>query len=977
MPVCDFCSRTFTNYDNVRRHQSLVPGCRAQRDKKYTAHLKSLRDARLAKKMGLGVEEGPAAGTMDIDQDFPQPATSDDVAMADVEGFVPNSESSAPAPEGDPDAAQPESASATTTPAGLDRQEWRERFPGPAGATFGKGKTTFEEIRDEEILKGAEVLGPFKDEAEWELAKWLIKNVGHTACEEFLQLAIISERAQPSYTKKKDFFEKVDNLPGGVKWECRKMDVQGDVPDLEKDPTGATMRQENLELWFRDPVECVRELIGNPIFRDVMKFAPEKLYADEKGEVEIINEMWTANWWWELQKRLPPGVTIVPLILSSDKTMLSNFRGDNSAWPVYLTIGNIGKETRRQVSAHATVLIGYLPIPKFDCFEKETRALAKYRLFHKCMSIIMATVAAAGRTGVNMVCSDNFVRNVWPIFAAYVADYPEQCLVSCCKENRCPMCKVKPTERGDHLPNSKRDKHETLNFMDRQTAGEKDPEFEADGIRAVPSPFWRDLPHSDIFQAFTPDLLHQLHKGVFKDHLVKWCTEIIGKLEVDNRFRQMPDHHGLRHFKNGISSVSQWTGTEHKEMEKVFLGLVAADPHVQVVKSVRALMDFAYFASLQSHTSETLLGLRNSLDEFHANKQIFIDLEARKGNFNFPKMHALDHYEELIRLFGSADGFNTESPERLHIDYAKNAYRASNRKDYIIQMTLWLQRQESVARFSAFREWMFAPPAPAPPPPAPTPLPPTPSSASSAPSNQPACSDPDTLTVSYSIAKRPPPAMRRVLGSHIISQDGHNAPRFLSAVSTFLQKAGSSFVPHDFDVFSTWKRISFTLPNIPEVGKRHATNVVRATAPLITLDKSEAAHHDFALVRTGESNPLTEGSSPQGESFCLRVAQVHVIFQLPAHYRTKTSQPLAYIEWFTPFRTPNTVDGYYHVARSTRKIRGADGPYAEIITADRIARSAMLIPQKWGQDTKFLVNSHIDGHSFCMFKLGRRDCLPI
>lgn len=144
----------------------------------------------MAKKMGSGVEEGPAAGDMDVDQDFSQPATSGDVAMADMEGFVPNS--SAPAPEGDPDAAQPEGASATATPAGLDRQEWRECFPGPAGATFGKGKTMFEEIRDEEILKGAEVIGPFKDEAEWELAKWLIKHVGHTACEEFLQLSIVS-----------------------------------------------------------------------------------------------------------------------------------------------------------------------------------------------------------------------------------------------------------------------------------------------------------------------------------------------------------------------------------------------------------------------------------------------------------------------------------------------------------------------------------------------------------------------------------------------------------------------------------------------------------------------------------------------------------------------------------------------------------------------------------------------------------------
>ncbi|KAJ7914802.1 hypothetical protein B0H13DRAFT_1451051, partial [Mycena leptocephala] len=87
----------------------------------------------------------------------------------------------------------------------------------------------------------------------------------------------------------------------------------------------------------------------------------------------------------------------------------------------------------------------------------------------------------------------------------------------------------------------------------------------------------------------------------FKDHLVKWCTEIIGQIEVDEHFRQMPDHPRLRHFKNGISSISQWTGTEHKEMEKVFLGLVAAGAHPELIQVVRALMDFACLASLQSH----------------------------------------------------------------------------------------------------------------------------------------------------------------------------------------------------------------------------------------------------------------------------------------------------------------------------------------------------------------------------------------
>ena len=38
-----------------------------------------------------------------------------------------------------------------------------------------------------------------------------------------------------------------------------------------------------------------------------------------------------------------PGVTILPVILSSDKTQLTVFRG-KTAYPIYLTIGNIPKD---------------------------------------------------------------------------------------------------------------------------------------------------------------------------------------------------------------------------------------------------------------------------------------------------------------------------------------------------------------------------------------------------------------------------------------------------------------------------------------------------------------------------------------------------------------------------------------------------------------------------------------------------------
>lgn len=61
------------------------------------------------------------------------------------------------------------------------------------------------------------------------------------------------------------------------------------------------MRKETLELWYRDPVECVRELIGKTVFDGYLRYAMERLSTDGAGEVVVINKMWTASWWWKIQ----------------------------------------------------------------------------------------------------------------------------------------------------------------------------------------------------------------------------------------------------------------------------------------------------------------------------------------------------------------------------------------------------------------------------------------------------------------------------------------------------------------------------------------------------------------------------------------------------------------------------------------------------------------------------------------------------
>ena len=272
-------------------------------------------------------------------------------------------------------------------------------------------------------------------------------------------------------------------------------------------------------------------------------------------------------------------------------------------------------------------------------------------------------------------------------------------------ENRCPKCLTKPDDRGNYVNSLYRDQKMTLHILEEHRKGGDPVRFDQDGIRAVYDPFWRDLPHCNIFKCFTPDLLHQLHKGVFKDHLVKWCTAVMGEAEMDARFKAMSSYPGLRHFKKGVSFVTQWTGSEHKEMEKVFLGILAGAVNSKVLTVARSLLDFIYYAQFQLHTSKTLEKLEKCLKTFHENKHIFIELEIRK-HFNIPKLHAIQHYVEGIRWLGSADGYNTESPERLHIDFAKAAYRASNKRDYMEQMAIWLQRQEAMWLKESYLMWV-------------------------------------------------------------------------------------------------------------------------------------------------------------------------------------------------------------------------------------------------------------------------------
>ena len=107
------------------------------------------------------------------------------------------------------------------------------------------------------------------------------------------------KRTQPSYLSNYSLLKKIDSLPARPRWKCELIKVEGNAIGADGKPA-----TESVELWFRDPIECVQGLIGNPTFREHLSYVPQKVFTSGSGTTRIYDEAWTGNWWWTMQVRV-------------------------------------------------------------------------------------------------------------------------------------------------------------------------------------------------------------------------------------------------------------------------------------------------------------------------------------------------------------------------------------------------------------------------------------------------------------------------------------------------------------------------------------------------------------------------------------------------------------------------------------------------------------------------------------------------
>ncbi|KAG2041499.1 hypothetical protein BDR03DRAFT_932314 [Suillus americanus] len=499
-------------------------------------------------------------------------------------------------------------------------------------------------------------------------------------------------------------YSTIDAIPlGEVAWESFMMKFNEETPNPSDPGTHAPWMDTPYTAWFQDPHAVVCNMLANPDFKDEMDYTP---YYNAKRQWRNIM---SGDWAWNQADKIAKdpethGLTFVPVLLRSDKTTVLVATGQNNYYPLYASIGNVHNNV--QCAHHnAVAVVGFLAIPKTVKEYADDVHFRKFKkqLFHSFLSQILRSFKTFMTVPEVVHFGDGHFQCVIYGLGPYIVDYPEQVILSCIVSNWCAKCFTFPTD---------------LDGKDAQLRAQKVMDVLCDnvdfgtlwyqwGVDADIVPFTNDYPCADIHKLLSPDILHQLIKGTFKDHLVVWVEKYLERIhgktrakavmdDIDRRIAAAPSFAGLRRFPQG-RGFTQWTGNDSKVLMKVYLPAIEGHVPDDVVWCFRAFLEFCYLVRQDIVTDDTLKEIEEALDHFHHYRKVFQETSVRFDGFSLPRQHSLMHYTKLICMFGAPNGVCSSITESKHIKAVKQPWRRSSKFNALGQILLTNQCLDTLA----------------------------------------------------------------------------------------------------------------------------------------------------------------------------------------------------------------------------------------------------------------------------------------
>ncbi|KAJ3564559.1 hypothetical protein NP233_g8222 [Leucocoprinus birnbaumii] len=348
---------------------------------------------------------------------------------------------------------------------------------------------------------------------------------------------------------------------------CLTVSYSGDLP-----ADAPSRIRKDFEVWLRDTRSVLKAQISNPKVTLCAK-------TYRQGRKTGFTGSMSGTWPWEQTDELAKdtrvrthGAMLPSVVLGSDKTTVSVATGQNDFYTLYASLGNLQSHTRRS-HPNSLAVVGFFAIPKADRNHENTDLFRTFRhqLIHESIKRILLPLKQNSLAGiVTNWCANRYIQG-YGNNAKVVWD----------------------------------------NF----------------GMISDVLPFTASFPRADIQEPLAPDLLHQVIKGAFKDHIVEWITKYLEEQnsqnkteqlsELDRRIAAVPPFPDLRRFRQGCH-FKQWTGDDSEGLMKV--GLVPDT----MVKALAAFPDFCYISRQSQITSEDVKELEAAFLKLHQEREVFI-----------------------------------------------------------------------------------------------------------------------------------------------------------------------------------------------------------------------------------------------------------------------------------------------------------------------------------------------------------------
>ncbi|KAG1831213.1 hypothetical protein DFJ58DRAFT_719586 [Suillus subalutaceus] len=455
----------------------------------------------------------------------------------------------------------------------------------------------------------------------------------------------------------RNLYKTINNTPlGDVKWQSFSVKYTGAIPDEGALP----WMEDSHDVWFHDPRDVVRNMLANPEFATEINLQPYR------------------------ETRYPKIPTLMAQhscqsFSEATKMIVSVATGQNDYYPLYASIGNVQNNVRR---AHrgAVAVIGFLAMPKTTKEHAETPGFRNFRrqLFHSSLSFILKNLKPAMTKPEVAQFGDGHYQA-----------HDLQDLDLTLQTMKSKFCSPVYYEIGVAKCLSHHGNLDDISLC--RSRSHTDALIEECELWN-PEPFTNDFPHADIHELLAPDILHQLIKGAYKDHLVEWVEKYLlqthGKKQaniilddIDRRIAAVPPFPGLRRFPQG-RHFKQWTGDDSKALMKVYLPAIEGYVPVDVVHNVI--------------TEKSLSEIEDALTRFRTYHEVF-KTTGVVTTFSLPRQHSMSHYVYLIRLFGAPNGLCSSITESKHIKAIKEPWRRSSRYKALGQMLLTNQHLDKLA----------------------------------------------------------------------------------------------------------------------------------------------------------------------------------------------------------------------------------------------------------------------------------------